>query len=161
MHNRKANGTSAGCPTTGNDKFCQGDKYEACLLQAACGGVSCPAAAQMQLATFLQCFEGQHASDPSTAEPCASRAGFDVAAVRTCASSDAKSQAAFAKVQSAAKKGMEGAKCFPWIVVNDEVESRDPTEGCFGKDAATAPLLRILCKAIHESNRTAPAGCPS
>jgi len=153
------NGTAANaqsCPTAGNDKDCVGDKYESCLLSEMCGGVACNSTSQMRLASFLECFEGKNDAAPTATLPCASAAGFDVAAVAACASDESRANAAFAAVQTAAKKGLSGASCFPWIVVDGEVESKDPSAGCFGKDAATAPLLPILCKAAPSPK---PAGC--
>lgn len=154
-------GTPTDCPQSGSDKGCQGDKYEACLLHTACGGISCPAAEQLKLASFLECFEGQNASAMDAAEPCAAKAGFDVSAVRACDRSPVQAAAAFAAVQAAASKGKKGMKCFPWIVIDGTVESKDPTEGCFGKDPSTAPLLPLLCHAIEASGTAPPAGCGS
>jgi len=47
-------------------------------------------------------------------------------------------------------------KCFPWIEVAGVVESKDFTHGCFGRDAATTPLLPLICAAAGEH---APAAC--
>ena len=154
----KGNG-SVTCPSSGNDAHCSGDKFESCLLHIACGGVKCEPKDQLNLANFLKCFEADHDSAPEHAAACASAAGFDVAAINACASDPTSANAAFDAVQSAAKEGMVGATCFPWIVVDGVVKSTDPEEGCFGKDAGTAPLLPLLCAAIKSSGGDLPAGC--
>ena len=142
------------CPGFGEDAGCQGDKYEACVLQTFCGGPNCSSSDQIKLANFLACYEGgsSPASFPGTADKCAALAGFDVDAIKACDGS-----AAFEMVQEAAAAGMANAKCFPWIVIDGVVQSKDPSEGCFGKDAGTADLLGLLCAAMQGSGR--PAGC--
>ena len=47
-------------------------------------------------------------------------------------------------------------KCFPWIEVDGVVESKDFNHGCFGRNAATTPLLPLLCAA---AGKTPPAAC--
>ena len=132
----------------GDDKDCQGDKYEACILQTFCGGGNCSASDQLKLANFLACYEGT----ALTADKCAAAAGFDVEAIKAC-----DQRTAFGMVQAAAAAGMANAQCFPWIVINGNVESKDPSGGCFGEDAGTADLLGLLCAAMDSGTR--PAGC--
>lgn len=146
------------CPTGGSDADCVGDKYEACLLETACGGVSCEAAEQQRLASFLNCFEYEHGSDMSFSASCAAAAGFDIKAISECVSSPVRSGRAFDAVAAAAKAGMANASCFPWIVIDGEVASTDPEGGCFGEDPLNAPLLQMLCKAMGKSG-ILPPGC--
>lgn len=152
---------AAACPNFGEDKHCQGDKFEACILQEVCGGVHCEADDQVKLADFLACFEGGNRSKMASAHPCAAKAGIrKLDTVMACASNSSRSDSAFAAVREAAKPGMANAKCFPWVVIDGTVASTDPREGCFGKDAGTAPLLPMLCDAIGKGGQPAPAGCP-
>ena len=148
------------CPSSGNDADCSGDKYEACLLHVACGGLVCDAAKQLKLAQFLACFEGDYDSAPAQAATCATKVGFDAAAIKSCAADPLASAAAFDAVQAAGHAGMQAAKCFPWIVIDGVVMSKDPEQGCFGVDAGTAPLLAMVCDAVKAAGVEVPPGCP-
>lgn len=147
------------CPP-GVDAGCAGDMYEACLLHAACGGVSCvDEKRQLALASFLECFEGRHGSLLKTASGCAEAAGIDTGAVHACISDTRKRADAFEMVQAAAAPSMASAKCFPWIIINGQVASNDPKGGCFGADARTAPLKALLCQAAKAEGVPLAAAC--
>ena len=147
------------CPA-GVDTGCEGDMYEACLLQVACGGVSCAdEKQQLALADVLECFEGQHGSVLKTASRCAAAAGFDTNAVSACYSDATRRASAFQQVQLAAAPSMASAKCFPWIIINGEVASNTPKGGCFGSDARTAPLKAKLCQAAKAEGLPPAAAC--
>ena len=143
------------CPSSGLDADCNGDKYEACILSEYCGGVSCSPKPQLMLASFLDCFEGQNGAVMSAADGCAESAGLSLKRVRSCFDSASSKAAAWAMVQRAAAVELQSIKCFPWIEVDGTVESKSYSEGCFGTDAATTPLLPLLCKAAA----TPPAAC--
>ena len=156
------NSKATACPPSGNDKDCVGDKFESCLLQAACGGLVCQPTEQLRLAKFLHCFEGESASSPASAQPCTIKAGFDEATLATaasCASNATRADQAFASVQLAARSGMKDAKCFPWIVIDGVIKSKDPAGGCFGQDAGTTPLLPPLCDALQQKGAQMPPAC--
>jgi len=146
------------CPPVGADKDCQGDKYESCLLHTFCGGVSCKPKEQLQLAHFLDCFEGEHQSAIDKADGCATAAGFDTSKVSGCLGDETAKEAAFAAVQTAAGD-MSRFICFPWIEVDGQVESKDPQGGCFGPDAGTYPLLPIICAAAKAAGAPTPKAC--
>ena len=148
------------CPTSGEDADCDGDKIEACILKEYCDGVACKPEEQLKLATFLDCFENQHGSAMSAANSCLKSSGFSVSRVRACFDGSAK-EVAWAMVQDAAAPKLQSIKCFPWIEVAGVVESKDFTHGCFGTDAATTPLLPLLCKAAKQGGVKPAAACDS
>ena len=141
------------------DSKCSGDRYEACILEVECGGLSCPPTQQLKLARFLNCFEGERNANISAADMCASASGFSPHRIHTCTDAETAAKAAFAKVLAAAASGMATAKCFPWIVVDGVAQSDDPTEGCFGKDAGRTPLLPILCASARAHGSPLPVAC--
>ena len=148
------------CPSSGVDADCQGDKYEACLLQVECGGLSCEdPGKQLALADFIDCFEGKNGSRIESAAGCADAAGLDADAVAACVSDPTASQAAFDAVQTLSADGMKSAACLPWIVIDGAVASLDPAHGCYGKDAGTAPLLDDLCAAASAQGLPLPESC--
>lgn len=147
------------CPPSGTDADCQGDKYEACILDTACGGVSCPAKEQFQLATFLDCFEGQHSSQMVMADSCAADAGLNITLIRDCFDDAGAKEAAWLALQITAAAALPSVKCFPWIEVEGKVESLDYTHGCFGKDAGTTPLLPLICAAAAAGAAPVPEAC--
>lgn len=149
------------CPGSGIDADCAGDKYEACILQEYCSGVACEPPAQLKLASFLDCFEGRSGSKMSAADGCAKGAGLSVERVRKCYDSAEAKAAAWQVVQKAASVELSGITCFPWIEVAGSVVSDPAKKGCFGEDAATTPLLPLLCKGAKEEGISPPAACAS
>ena len=129
------------------------------MLKQYCNGVACPTAVQLKLASFLYCFEGQHESAMSAADSCAESAGLSAAKVRACANDANAAAAAFATVQSAAAAEIGAVECFPWIEIEGKVQDLDTDHGCFGSDAATTPLLPLICKTAATLGIKAPAAC--
>jgi len=150
------------CLPIGTDKDCITDKYETCLQQSLCpGGVgSCPPQEQMKLVRFLGCFEADHHSDMSFADQCAVASNISASAVHECFDDAVQQGAAWDALQQAARQDLLSATCFPWIMVGGEVVSTDPDHGCFGNDAATTPLLPLLCAAAPAAGvAPLPAAC--
>jgi len=144
------------CPAAGADADCAGDKYEACILSTQCGGVTCESKQQLQLSSFLHCFEYEHTSSMEYADSCASAAGFALSEIKACVDSPAAKAKAWADLQATVAAELPTIKCFPWIEVDGSVESKDYSHGCFGVDAATTPLLPLICDAAGSH---APAAC--
>lgn len=130
------------CLPFGEDKLCRSDKYEACVLQVNCGGVSCDSTTQLQLLNFTSCFEGP--KNPfSSADACAASAGFDTTAIRACYDDESQREAAWSMVQAAVQTadsppmGMTAA--FPWVVIDGTVTD-------VGDNATSFPLLEKICE---------------
>lgn len=148
-----------GCPSKGNDQDCIGDAYESCLLKQFCDGPTCPSKEQLQLATFLECFEYQHDSNMSFADSCAKDAGFDVPTLHECFDNETSRLAAYEMITDGANKTGQDIKCFPWVVLNSEVISTDPEGGCLGADAGTYDLLAAFCNASKKVGNAIDAVC--
>lgn len=148
-----------GCPSSGNDKDCVGDEYESCLLSEFCGGPTCPAKEQLQLAEFLECFEHQHEANMSFADSCATAAGFDTAKLHECFDDNTSRLAAYENITDGANATDQDIGCFPWVVLNDKVISTDPEGGCLGEDAGTYDLLAAFCNASREAGQEIAAVC--
>lgn len=147
------------CPESGRDAECEGDKYQACVLDTQCSGVSCDASQQLGLAQFLYCFEVEHNLAMDAADDCSSAAGFDVSAVRGCFDDDSATAAALTEVNKGAREALETMQCYPWVMLDGEVLSTQPDAACLGQDASTYPLLDDICRAADEREVTAPAAC--
>jgi hypothetical protein len=153
---------SVQCPTTsGNDLpdvDCEGDKYEACLMNvSSCVDSTCPQETQLGLSQFLDCFEGEHGSQMSSADTCAKAAGFDVGSIHTCYNNAAVKAAVWKSLQARTSAKRPTLTCFPWVEVNGQVL----TDNCFGPIAKTWPLLKALCEHSKSVGITPPAACTS
>lgn len=148
-----------GCPSRGEDKDCIGDQYESCLLSEFCGGPTCPAKEQLQLAEFLECFEHQHDANMSFADSCATAAGFDTAKLHECFDDNTSRLAAYENITNGANATGQDIVCFPWVVLDDKVISTDPDEGCLGQDAGTYDLLAAFCNASRDAGKEIAAVC--
>lgn len=147
------------CPESGTDADCEGDKYQACVLDTQCGGASCHAPQQLGFAQFLHCFEVEHDLAMDAADDCASAAGFDVSAVRGCVDDESANAAAFASVIDGAGEVLETLNCYPWVTLDGEVLSDQPEAACLGQDSSTYPLLDDICRAADQRGLTTPVAC--
>ena len=93
---RFGNNTSI-CPLPGEevdgrivDTNCSVDKFEICLTHTTCASdTGCDVHTQAKLVDFLACFEGENHASFSAAEPCAKKAGLDLAPAFACYHNDA------------------------------------------------------------------------
>jgi hypothetical protein len=146
------------CVSAGSDENCQMDRLEACLLQKiGCLGGNCTTSTQAELATFLNCFEGENgrAKTLASAKTCASTSGIDFTATEACYNSADESAKAFALVTDGAKDGLKGAKCFPWVTLDGKLYSDASSESCVPADDQKN-IIAAVCKAY---NGTKPAAC--
>lgn len=138
------------------DPHCQGDKYEACLMNASsCVDDTCPQKIQLALSAFLDCFEGQHGSDMTKAPVCAAGAGFDIQKIQSCYHDAALRAAVWKSLQDRTASKRATLTCFPWV----EVNGKALTDDCFGPNARTWPLLKALCSHFKAEGMEAPAAC--
>jgi len=149
------------CPDSGRDADCEGDKYQACVLDTQCNGVSCSTSQQLQLAQFLHCFEAENDVDMDAADGCASAAGFDAAAVRGCFNDEGALEEAYGAVLRAAGRELDAMQCFPWVTLDGEVLSTQVAAACLGEDASVYPLLDDICRAAGDKGLPMPAACNS
>lgn len=149
------------CKDHGVDANCTGDIYESCILTQFCGGVSCPAAYQLELVAFLHCFETLHDANLTFADSCAEGAGLDVSKIHECFDDPVASQAAFQVVLDGAAAVIPTMHCFPWVELEGTVISTSYDVGCLGENAGTYPLVQTLCNATASANVRAPAACQS
>jgi len=148
------------CPTTDGgdlpDIDCEGDKYEACLMNvSSCVDDTCPAAKQLGLSKFLDCFEGQDGSQMSKADSCAQAAGFNTNQVHACYDNAASKAAVWRSLQARTSAKRSTLTCFPWV----EVDGKVLTDNCFGPVAKTWPLLKALCEHCKSAGIKQPAAC--
>jgi len=146
------------CPGAGNDKGCEMDMLEACVVQHTCpyGSGPCEVGAQLSLINWLACFEGgSHAAGVAAARSCAATAGLaSMSAALACYADGAQKQAAFAAVEAAAvATGEQPYTCFPWVAVNGTVVSDPKVDSCLAKGF---DLEKAICGAIEGPK---PAAC--
>lgn len=148
------------CPKTGRndlpDANCEGDKYEACVMNVAgCVDNTCPPKQQLGLSKFLDCFEGQDGSQMSKADSCAKAAGFDVKEVHACYDNAARKAAVWKSLQDRTSDKRGTLSCFPWV----EIDGKVLTNNCFGPIARTWPLLKAICQHCKSAGIKQPAAC--
>lgn len=153
---------SVNCPTTDSndlpDVDCQGDKYEACLMNvSSCSDNTCPPAKQLGLSQFLDCFEGLNGSKMSTADGCATAAGFNVEHIHSCYNTAVEKTAVWNALQARTSAKRPTLDCFPWVEVDGKVLTKD----CFGPIAKTWPLLEALCNHSKTAGIKPPPACSS
>lgn len=155
---------SVNCPSSGRADFdlpdtnCQGDKYEACLMNvSACADYTCPPPQQLGLSKFLDCFEGVDGSSMSDADTCAQTAGFNTDKIHECYSNAEYKSSVWDMLQDRTKSKRPTLTCFPWV----EVDGVVLTDDCFGPNARTYPLLDALCKKSKAAGIPEPAACSS
>jgi hypothetical protein len=120
---------------------CQQDTLEGCAFALA-------SSAQQSL-DFLLCFEGDHASDLSSAEKCAQSSGLDYGALSSCASGP---RGARIDVQNAMKTVKLGSAKLgtPWVLVDGTLVAGGPPY---------SNLLSVVCKSLQAAGGDLPAGC--
>lgn len=158
---------SVSCPTTSSftdqpndlpDVGCEGDKYEACLMNVSgCVDDTCPQTKQLGLSHFLDCFEGIDGSAIADADSCATKSGFNVNQIHSCYDNAATKAEVWNTLQSRTSAVRPTLTCFPWVEVDGKVLTND----CFGPIAKTWPLLKSLCDKAEAEGIQQPAACAS
>lgn len=118
---------------------CKADLIEACAIHLYPDRVYAP---------FVHCFEGQHESDLSAAQPCAEAMGMDWGKIDDCTSSSLGMELNVANANKTAAIG-DSKLGTPWVLVNgeaiDDVDNLlqsvcaayqgDPPKGCWELEA--------------------------
>lgn len=153
---------SVSCPSSDNvnfdlpDKNCEGDKFEACLMNVTgCTDYTCSGAQQLGLSTFLDCFEGLDGSSMSDADNCAQAAGFSAEKIHGCYDDSKYKNSVWDALQSHTKTERPTLTCFPWV----EVDGAVLTDNCFGPHARTYPLLDAICNHAKAAGIPEPVAC--